>query len=620
MKCETARPALSARFDGEPTGVDDVALDTHVATCANCSAFADGMASLRQHLRFEGIPRSSVPDIAPAVAQAIASRPVATTRHARLQRVASRRWLAVAAAFVAGAFGGAVFVGVSGNRPDSAAFADLATEVSAAQHRIETLAADVHLVEHGLHPAVPVRTFSGTLRYHAPESLALTLTDKTVYPAPAWVPNDVKLVVDEDESWSRGPRACPSEALPDCTPAEPAVTAVTNREPFAPDRPAPLDLVTPVASFTLGGQPGSFGTRTIDGRTAAGIRTTAARVQPVLAGLAPAGNLRAVHPSDPVDIWLDQETLVPLALTVQAADDPDRAAWAANLGYRDAPGEVMLEMTLSDVEVNEGLPTGSFPSAPAGAAARDDGFVDGGAGLAAVPTPATLPDGFAPYRSGTVQVGSGPAVGVRSWTDGRAWLVVRASQVWAGGRLFGDLGPVVREVTLPDNRGVAYTSDDETVVAVHADGLDALVSGSVRARTLVAAAASLGVTGLPVPDDWAEAATATVADARAAAPGLLLPTGLADFGPPAVRVDGETVSLAYAGGGDRSFVLVRTGAGRLTPPLAEDVRGVRVRSTDGRYLPASGELEWVEDDHPYRLQSTTMSLGELLAVANGLAK
>jgi hypothetical protein len=207
-------------------------------------------------------------------------------------------------------------------------------------------------------------------------------------------------------------------------------------------------------------------------------------------------------------------------------------------------------------------------------------------------------------------------VAVRTWTDGRAWLKMWATRNWPGGRLFGDLGQLVRSTGL--GAGVAYWSEDGTRVAVHGEGVDLLVTGSVSGAERASVAASLPVAGRPVPSGWAEAATSTLLEAAAADPGLRRPRDLRGFAPPAVRVDGRTVTQAYAGPGSRGFLLLQAPGDRLAPPLDDDPVGVRVRGTDGRWSPSRGELEWVEHSRVLTLRSTTLPLAELLAIAPGL--
>ena len=175
----------------------------------------------------------------------------------------------------------------------------------------------------------------------------------------------------------------------------------------------------------------------------------------------------------------------------------------------------------------------------------------------------------------------------------------------------------VRTVDL-GGAGVAYVSDDGRKVALHGDGLDVVVSGSVTPDELRAAAAGLGVTGLRVPRSWDESATATLAEATGAVPGLLVAPRLDGFGPPAVRIADGTVIQEYAGAGDRGFTLVQSDSGHLTPPPNGDVVGLEVRGTPGRYSTERGQLEWVEGGTTHGLSSHTLTLAELLDLAASL--
>ena len=643
---------LSAAADGELAAGRAGTLEAHLAGCPVCRAFQARLGRLRRRLRFE--PMGAVPDVAPRVLETIRSaglhqgvtddRRTALAPWARLPlRGASqrrggfshawsaelglqpgllpgrrRRVLPVAAAFLCGVVLGATFIGLGRGGPGQVAMADLPGRVVAAQRALRSLAADVSLVERGWQPGVPERRFSGRLRYRAPEHLALTLTDRTAYPSAAWHRADLSLVVSGDRWWTSGQRACPAEALPDCAPATPRVRLVERREPFAEATPVPLDLVTPVRSFTPTGAGTPLGMRRVAGRAAVGVAVPAAQAAPLLAGLAPAGagNLRALHPADRVELWLDQVALAPLAVAVTAAPGAERRAWASARGYGDRPGQVVLELTLSRVSLNRPLEAGAFPAPPAAAEIEDAGFRDvtpGGPGLATAPAPAWVPAGFRAYRAGVAGGVSGPTVAVRTWTDGRAWVKVRATRNWPGGRLFGDLGQLVRPAGL--GAGVAYWSEDGSRVAVHGDGVDLLVTGSVSGADLARVAASLPVTGRPVPAGWAEAATSTLPAAAAADPGLRIPRDPRGFAPPAARVDGATVTLAYAGPGARGFLLVQAPGDRLAPPLDDDPVGVRVRGRDGRWSPGRGELEWVEGHRVLTLRSHTLPLEELLAMA-----
>ena len=96
---------------------------------------------------------------------------------------------------------------------------------------------------------------------------------------------------------------------------------------------------------------------------------------------------------------------------------------------------------------------------------------------------------------------------------------------------------------------------------------------------------------------------------------LMVPVGLEGFATPTIRADLGVVTLAYAGAGNRAFLLTESVDGRLSPPLEANVRGVLVRGIEGRYSPDRGLLEWVEDEVTISLTSTTLTLDELLVIA-----
>jgi hypothetical protein len=604
--CDDWQELASMRLDGEP--VDEQALDEHLAACDRCRSFADGARTLRQQLRYESL--DALPDLTPSIRDELAAiAPTGRTRRGRL--------LGAAAAFVAGALVGALLVSDDGTQPGPVAAASIPEQVVAAQGELTGARAELEVVEWGWHPDVPERRWDGILVWSAPEALSLSLTDRTPYPSDDWIADDVEVIVADDERWTVGPRDCPVAAQPTCTPAEIRVEHTTGREPFAEGSPGPLDLVLPVKSFAGAAEPVALGEREVAGRIAVGVRVTAAQGQPVLDGLTPAGNGRDVHPTDDVDLWLDAETMMPLAITVTASDAAGRSTWAANRGYTDEPGERILELTVTQVTYDEPPSTPARPDRTA-TVERGAGFSDGPVDPAW--TSAMVPPAFDIHRTGTLDDG-GPAVEVVTWSDGRAWIKLRATREWSGTRLFGDLGAAVRTIVHGDD--VVYANDRGDEIALHGDGIDVVVSGTADESTLLAVATSVGVEGRPMPDDWDQAATVDLAGAVAAQPALLVPHGLPGFGEPVRRVDPPSVSTIVAGAGARSFRLVQTDEVRLSPPLDVSVVGVEVRGTAGRWSDARGELEWVEVDPSGRasvvsLRSTTLGLDELLTIAERL--
>jgi len=616
VRCDDARAAISLRLDGELPGDLDVReVYRHADACPDCTEFARHAESVRAALRFEVV--GAVPDLAPAVVARL-QPPKTSGRQAaadgRAPRAAAprpRRPLVVAAALaaIAGMAAGAAFVGL-GSDPRSPAAADLPDRVLAAQTGIDSVDAGFRLVESGLAAGGGERRLDGRLVYEAPESLALTLR------TPGAREDDLRLVVDGERWWQSTVRACAPvpdrAACPDR--ARRWVRAVTGREPFSESSPVPLELINPVDGFSAATTPAGLGTRTIAGRRAVGVVVTAAQLAAFLDGLSVGSHLRAVHPSDPVELWLDDEHLVPLEVTVRAADSVDRARWASGLGFTDRPGATVLDFTVTSMAINQPVAAAAFaaPAREAPDEAVDAGFRPGHG--PAGPVPSDLPEGFRPYRSGAIGGTGAPTIAVDSWTDGRAWLAVRSTRDWPGGRLFGGLGPGVRTIDLGD-AGIAYVSDGGRRIALHGDTIDAVVSGSVTSDELRAVAAGLGITGRPVPPSWAESATATVAEAADAVPGLLVARGLDGFGPPAIRVAGGTVTQVYAGAGDLGFTLVQSDVGHLAPPADGDAVGVEVRGAAGRYSAERGQLEWVEGGAALGLASHTLTLPDLLALA-----
>ena len=202
----------------------------------------------------------------------------------------------------------------------------------AAERVVQTLSADVRVVEHGWQRRCRWCARTWASFYRAAEALSLGLVDHTRYPSTAWPRNDTTFVVDGSRAWDSGPVACPSDAEPGCAPPTPRVRATVGREPFASDLPAPVDLVVPARSFSVAGPTPALADKHIDGRTAVGVRTTAAQVDPLLSGLGRAGTGATSTCLDRVDMWLDKASLVPLLVDVYAASGPDHRAWAAARG------------------------------------------------------------------------------------------------------------------------------------------------------------------------------------------------------------------------------------------------------------------------------------------------
>ena len=412
MTPEEVRATLSKYFDSELDRAEAGEVEQLLATSEEARRHLEQLKTLRRQLRYE--PAEPGPDVTRRVVAAVVER----NRERRVGR------LRVVAAFAAGVVAGVVFIGAAIRQPAPVAVAGIPGQVLAAQSQVTSLTAGVHIVERGWHREVEERAFNGQIEYLAPENLRVTMTDDTRYPSAAWVPNDSVHVVDERIAWSSATAGCPSEALPGCTPVEPRILATTDREPFPDARPAPLDLIVPVAGFSRASEPLVLGVEDIDGREAVGVEVTAAQAAALIDGLISDGNWRDVHPTDRVELWLDDTALVPLAMIVYPADTADRRLWAVRHGYVDSPDTPILEVSWSEVTVNDTRNI-DLPAPPAGADESSYGFRDGEVDGLSVMTPANLPDGLTLHRTGIVDTGAGPSVSVATWSDGRAWLKVR---------------------------------------------------------------------------------------------------------------------------------------------------------------------------------------------------
>jgi hypothetical protein len=527
------------------------------------------------------------PDVTDAVLRQVHAGPAAAPRLHAPHRLA----LVAAAVFAIAGVAAALLVRDGGPLAPEAVLADVGDELLAAQTAVLALEAEVTIVERGAHPVVPVRRYSGALRYEAPERLWLHLEERTDLPV-GWPANNSDVVIDEQVAWSSGLRDCPVGEQPGCLRADTRI--VTGASPFSADHVGPLDLIVPAGAFL----PTAEVSSTEDGHALV-LDTTVARVQGAIDGLRGAGALRAVHPTDPVRLELDASTFTIRRLTVLAGPAPSRVTWAATNGYTETPGTEILDVRLRRREVAD-APFPSLPSAPGRSAGFDDGLEAVG------PTPSYLPSGYEAHRDG-VMVTSGPDVNVRTWSNGRAWIRLDATQDPTGDMLLGAIGPVARPVAVGD--GVGYTDPLGHVVSLHTDELEVAVSGSVPLDTLLRVAASLPLDGRALPRGWAQSGALEE-----------LPDGALSSGSPLIaRYDGDDLVLVVPGPGSTSAVLRQRPGDRLAPP-SPDAVAASVRGIDGRYDPVSSRLEWVEDGWVRSLQSEGRALEALQELAARLER
>ncbi len=585
--------AVSAHLDGEGPDPGDLTDDAE--------------AFRAQALRLRGWARIDAAEPPPDIAAEVM---------AAVDPPERGRWLRVAAVFfLLGGVVGAVLAGVA-DRPPAPAAASLVSELLDAQADVERYDASIQIVEYGWHPDVTIRSASGHLAYQAPAELVFTLTDTTAYPDPSWPPNDVVIVVDDEVAWSSGRLGCPLELRPGCLGEEPLVRVVTDRVPFSSGiaaldgagsaAPLPLDLVVPVGSFLpgatpSGGQPAVFDA--VERGDEIVVTTTVAAVATIIEPMLSVGNWRELHPRDVAQIRLDRSTLTLRAVSVWAADGADRERWAIRHGYRDAAGSPLLSVTLTP-EPHQ-LAVADLP--PPAVPGRSEGFSPS-AEAGGAPEPSWIPAGHVLYRTGQVDIGGTPSIGVRAWTDGRAWVVLRSTDEWAEPRLFGEFRALVRTADL-GAAGVGYVDPSGTRVALHArNGVEVELSGTVGQAALLRMAGSLGLLGEAVPETWMQAPASDPIPA-----GALRPTVEA-----ASRVDDGVVTIAVAAPGRSGWILSQTPGSALPPPSSPDVVSVEVRDVRGRWDADLGTLSWVDEGWVVHLSSEGLPLSALVSVAESL--
>lgn len=561
-------------------------LMAHVQECPACSDFAGRLGEIEELLGSGDY--SQTPDLVPAVIDRV-SRP-------------RRQWWAVAAVALVGMVVGALVGGV-GTRGNIGQAEDLSMLFHTAGTDLDGLSAELLVVERGLHPDVPERVYTGSIDYVAPEQIAIWLVDTTDYPDPAWIGNDVSLVISNGDTVAHAGSPCPVAALPDCL-VSPSSRAVSDQPPFDDGVLLPLEIVGPGRSLTWASAIEVLGTTDLGGLPAIQVRSTVAAVN-LLGAITGHGAWRDLHPTDQVLMWLHEETLVPVRVEVFATDSPERELWQLRHGYRDdlADETPIFIVELTNLVTEPGSVEIDMPED-----SPSRGFVDAGVDI---PNP-DLPAGFETHRSGYWHLGDGGRVELASWSDGRSWVMIQVTRDWGEPRLFGLSVPFVESVSLGEG-SIGYLSPSGDALAIHGDGLDVFVTGSASREMLVTTAASLGVRGRTVPPDWQEASTVEM-DA--------LPTGtltpVVEGWSVLARVEGATTTILLSGGGSRNVIVTQTPGARLEPPIGPDYSEVEVRGTDGRYNASEVTLEWVEDGQVIRMRSETVGLAELIDVASSM--
>ncbi len=592
---------LSAARDGELTSPE---VPTQFVDEAQ--VFVAGMERLEELVELDR--RTATPDVSGAVARRLQSSGAPAVNQPPVRSPLRRPvWRLVVPVFAAFALLGSALAGWPLGEQHTA-LAELADEVRASQGQIDSLDARVTVAEYGWHREVPARSFTGWLSFRSPETLRLSFEDTTRYPSTAadtgaalWIPNDVSFGIDRTESWSDGRLRCPVDLRPGCLSEQRISHRTVGRAPFDEQLRA-LDLVVPVGSVS-GLDNLSEGVAVKRSGEIIDVVATVARFTAVFDALFTIGDWREYAPSDIATLHLDADSFELRGIEVRASDDPARSRWAAQSGYRDAPGALLLTVEIARAE----LPVDAHPSPPV-EVTRVGAFV---VGAAEQPSPAWLPEGMRRHLSGSQALNSPTKggvgdVAVDSWSDGRAWVVIRSTTQWRASRLFGAFGSLVAPIET--DVGTVFVDPLGTRVALHGADRDIEVTGSVGVDALVDIAASLGVPSVGLPGSWLQAATLDTLPASALRPASYT----------AARVDGLTSTIIVASSGAAGYRIVQRPGTVLAPPRSPDVEALVVRGVTGRFSPTRNAIEWVENGVVVELAGEGLPLEQLRDIAERL--
>jgi hypothetical protein len=609
MRCEAAELELSARMDASGDDRLDDALASHLATCHRCRSFRDATARIREVTRVR--PADPVPDLVPAIMADVDRGAVVFRRR--------REWARTGAAFAAGLVAVAVVAGgLPGVRraPSPALATEIPRGIARASTEVTSYRASFRIVEHGFRRSVPRRAFQVEVAFRAPERFRVQVHDRTTYPGEAWPRNDMVLAIDGDRWRLDAPRGCPREALPACAPAGRDVRVLRGRPPFDAGSALPTDVILPLRSLAGTSRVRVVGETEVLDREGVVIELPHRDAASLFDSLQPGGVWRPYFPQDRVLLTLDAASWFPLAVEIRSAAGAERDLWAMRNGLGAEPAGRLLYRAEAR-SLGPGPPPGWRPFT-GGDTARDLGFEEASFGSVAdrIPVPAHLGT-LRPYRAGVVGGDT-----FLAYANGLSWVRLRATRSSTGPGSFGRISASAERIRL--GSGVAYwepaTGSLGRRVAIHGEDWDVALESNLPRAELLDVAASIPVRGVPVADPD----RVTVSEALDAAPYAMYPADLpAGYRPTAATDDGGGVTLLFRrdgaeldGGGIRLFQSARAD---LPPPMDPDVLAVRVRGLNGRYAPARGELEWVEDGVYRSLGGGALDLAGLLRVAESLS-
>jgi hypothetical protein len=331
------------------------------------------------------------------------------------------------------------------------------------------------------------------LMFRAPQRFRLDVVDRTAYPSDSWTPSDVTVIESAATTFRSGPTGCPT-GLPEGSCPTTRTTVTTGSTPG--------DLMVPVTTFASAEGIKVLGTGRLDGREVVRVQLAFSEATPMLPFLWLDDTWRPFFPGDRVQVSLDAASWLPRRLAVYPAPTDARRAWELRFGLPvEDPSTPILEVAATSVTLD--APDPSLFEVPGGVH-EDLSLDDLEARLGYRPATPRFTGGL---ELATSIAPTGGATGPRSvlvYADGLDYLRVgeRPDPGADAGHLLGSLGPHPSQVVLPGG-GIAYYAPagrgEARRLAIRGDGRSLFLESNLPRRELVAIAASIPVTGSPVP-------------------------------------------------------------------------------------------------------------------------
>jgi hypothetical protein len=651
VNCEHAQLLLSAGMDGERVGARQAdAAASHAEGCARCRDFTRRAARIRSSVRIRAA--EPVPDPVEPIMAAVARERIRpslapptdgrTTSRRLSRRPRHRRRVSPApavAAAIAGMVVGSMLVGGPwerrANRPIAAA--TVVRNVRSAAPAMDAFRGSYTIHEFGLSPAVPERVLRMDVAFLSPQRFRLEIDDRTRYPSRSWTPTDLLYIENVTATFTSGPSGCPGDLAAGVCPRTRAT--VTRLSEYSAAAPLPADLVLPVATFGSSRGVDVLGGGRIDGRDAVRLRLSFDRASPMFPFLRIGGTWRPFFDRDRVLLWLDAESWLPLRTTVYPSRSRERREWELRYGRAvESPEAPILDVRIASVAAE--VPDASVFRIPGARATEQPRLADVPARIGYAPaTPVdagglelvsiVLPTADAPVTPSSLLV----------YAEGLDYLRVAERRDWSGPGPFGPVDGLAQEIPLADGGVAYYEPAGEGFgrrLAIHAPNADVFLETNLPRQRLLAIAASLPVSGRPLPSAWRDQGSRGVdverigvADALATAglPRSLLdrlPEGyvvasaeLARTGPrvEAVTLHLRQLDLDVAG---EPLTLHVEPATALPPTSSSAQSRIRFAGVEGRWTPSRSQLEWV-DRNGYHSLEGELGLRALLAIATAIA-